>query len=97
MSSSVENAVQTAIEGSRVVKVTFKEATDEIACLLAMEQAGIVSLPESDKANLKAVDRFGDWSYHPDRTTSVILADPSRAEWFARRMSYTLERIEAVG
>ncbi|NQV13229.1 MAG: hypothetical protein HQ530_02910 [Parcubacteria group bacterium] len=97
MREQIEKAVQTALQGSRKVKITFKqEAIGDINYLLGMAQGNIVSLGSGVDALLMAIIQTHNWDNDQNRTLTITLTDTFDEDWFVGRMHPALESIEVA-
>lgn len=95
--AEITQAVRTAFDGSRKVRITFmQEAVIEVSYLLGMARSGIVQLNNGAEMTLMAVSQSKDWGDDQNRTTTLILTDRFDENWFVERMYDALEKIEAV-
>ena len=97
MREQISQAMQKALQGSRKIKITFKpKATKEVILLLYQKNRGEIDLPNDLERKLLMVAYFGWWKHDLDRTMDITLNENIDHSWFAKRISYALEKIEVV-
>jgi hypothetical protein len=96
MQPKIMEAIRNALEGSRKVKITFKqEATFDLNYLLEMGRVGIISV-EGDKLLLMSIAHCGHWESNSNRTVVITLTEKFDPNWFINRMHKCLESIEVI-
>jgi len=98
MKDQINQAVSIALQGSRKVKITFKQdAIDSIPYLLGMVRSGLVMFEHSiGEVNMQVALQTHDWDHDLNRTTTLRLLDKFDLDWFSNRLDRALEKIEAT-
>ena len=94
---NITQVVKAAQDGSRKVRVTFKQdAYGDISYLLGMDRSRIITMKAGDRMTLMAVMGSGSWERDENRTLEVTFTDEFDAEWFISRMRRALDKIEVA-
>jgi len=97
MREKIQQVVQTALAGSRKVKVTFKrDATDSVGYLLGMARSGLFKFQNGAEMNLMGVVASRTWCGDHNRTVTLQLTDQFDLDWFSGRLDRALENIEVA-
>jgi hypothetical protein len=97
MREKIQQAVQTALTGSRKVKITFKrDATDSVGYLLGMGRSGLFKFMNNAEGNLMAVAQSRNWGSDQNRSVTLELTPSFDLDWFSGRLDRALENIVAI-